>query len=228
MERHFDEELKHLKEKLLHMADLSQEMIGLAVRSLVKRETSFADETLTVEETVNHLEIEIEEEVIRLIARMQPAAKDLRLLTATLKITNDLERVADQACNIAETALRLLKEPPLRSLIDIPSMAVLSQRMIKNSLDAFVNHDPALAKKVCEDDDEVDRINRQIFKELLTAMTKDTQSVTRAVDLILVSRNLERIADLATNIGEEVIFIEEGKNIKHHALDPGEERRSSS
>src|SRR3989338_6321018 len=193
MERHFDEELKRLKEKLLQMADLSQEMIGLAVQSLVKRQASFAEETLTVEQTVNHLEIEIEDEVIRLMARRQPAARDLRLLTATLKINNDLERVADQACNIAETALRLLKEPPLKPLIDIPNMAVLSRRMIKNSLDAFVNHDPALAKKVCEDDDEVDRINRQIFKELLTAMTEDTRSVTRAVDLILVSRNLERI-----------------------------------
>ncbi|MBI2095543.1 MAG: phosphate signaling complex protein PhoU [Candidatus Omnitrophica bacterium] len=224
MERHFDEELKRLKEKLLQMADLSQEMIGLAVRSLVRRQTSFAEETLTVEETVNRLEIEIEEEVIRLIARMQPAAKDLRLLTATLKITNDLERVADQACNIAETALRLLKEPPLKPLVDVPNMAALSQRMIKNSLDAFVNHDPALAKKVCEDDDQVDRLNRQIFRDLLAAMTEDKRNVIRAVDLILVSRNLERIADLATNIGEEVIFIEEGKNIKHHVLDRAEDR----
>ncbi len=219
MERHFDEEQKNLKQKLLQMGDTAQEMIGLAIKSLVERKESLATEVFALEEKVNHMEIEIEEEVLKLMALRQPAARDLRLLTAILKINNDLERVADQAVNIAELSIFLLKEPNLKPLIDIPHMANLAQRMIKNSLEAFVQHDPKLAKEVCADDDEVDRINDQIFRELLTYMMEDPKSITRAVDLILVSRNLERIADHATNISEDVIFIEVGKNIKHHFQD---------
>jgi len=216
MERHFDEELKNLKQKLLQMADTAQGMIGLAVKALAERKEPLASEVFTLEEKVNRTEIEIEEEVLRLLAVRQPAARDLRLLTAILKINNDLERVADQAVNISEIAILLMKEPPLKPLIDIPKMAVLAQKMIKNSLDAFVRHDAGLANEVCLDDDDVDRINDQIFRELLTYMMEDPKSITRAVDLILVSRNLERVADHATNISEDVIFIEEGKNIKHH------------
>lgn len=216
MERHFDEELKHLKQRILHMADIAQEMIGLAVKALVERQEGYSKEVFHLEDQVNHLEIEIEDEVLRLLSIRQPVARDLRLLTAILKINNDLERVADQAVNIAEIAIYLLKEPPLKPLIDIPHMALMAQKMIKNSLDAFVNQNSTLANEVCADDDEVDRINDQIFRELLTYMMEDPKSITRAVDLILVSRNLERIADHATNISEDVIFIVEGKNIKHH------------
>ncbi len=216
METHFDEELKILKQKLLQMGDLAQEMIGLSILALKERQEGYAKEVFHIEEKVNHLEIEIEDETLVLLARRQPAAKDLRLLTAILKINNDLERVADQAVNIAEIALYLMKEPPLKPLIDIPFMATLAQKMIQNSLQAFVQHDPALAQDVCAKDDQVDQINDQIFRELLTYMMENPNSITRAVDLILVSRNLERIADHATNIGEEVIFIEQGKNIKHH------------
>ncbi len=216
MEIHFDEELRHLKQKLLHMADLSQSMIGLAVGALTERNISLAEDVFINEDKVNHLEIEIEEETLRLFAVRQPAARDLRLLTAVLKINNDLERIADQAVNIAEIAAELAKLPPLKPYIDIPHMANLAQKMIQNSLKAFVNHDSGLAQEVCKDDDEVDRINDQIFRELLTYMMEDPKSITRAVDIILVSRNLERIADHATNISEDVIFIEEGKNIKHH------------
>jgi phosphate transport system protein len=201
------------------MADTSQEMIGLAVKSLVDRNESLTNEVFTLEDTVNHMEIEIEDAVLKLLALRQPAGGDLRLLTAILKINNDLERVADQAVNIAELAVYLLKEPALKPLIDIPHMATLAQTMIKNSLDAFVNQDAVLAQKVCLDDDEVDRLNEQVFRELLTYMIEDPKSITRAVDLILVSRNLERIADHATNISEDVIFIVEGKNIKHHLQD---------
>ena len=216
MERHFDEELKHLKQRLLHMADIAQTMVGLAVKALVDRSESPAQEVFVSEDKVNHMEIEIEDDALKLLALRQPAARDLRLLTAILKINNDLERVADQAVNISETAVFLLKEPPLKPLIDIPKMAGLAQKMIKESLDAFVRHDSKLAQAVCGDDDEVDRINEQIFRELLTTMMEDPKSITRAVDLILVARNLERIADHATNIAEDVIFIEQGKNIKHH------------
>ena len=216
MERHFDEELTNLKQRLLKMADWSQDMISLSIRALVERNPGLTDQVFEIEDKVNHIEIEVEEEVLRLLALRQPAARDLRLLTAVLKINNDLERVADQACNISETALHLLKEPPLKPLIDIPNMALLAQKMIKDSITAFVNHDPALAQTVCRHDDEVDQINEQIFRELLTYMLEDPKSVKRAVALILVSRNLERIADHATNISEDVIFIEQGKNIKHH------------
>ncbi len=219
MERHFDEELKNLKQKLLHMADTAQEMIGLSVKSLAERKEALANQVFELEERVNRTEIEIEDAVLRLLALRQPAAGDLRLLTAILKINNDLERVADQAVNISEIAIDLLKNPPLKPLIDIPHMALLAQKMIKNSIDAFVHQDPRLAQEVCRDDDEVDRINDQVFRELLTTMMEDPKSITRAVDLILVSRNIERIADHATNISEDVIFIVEGKNIKHHLQD---------
>lgn len=220
MERHFDDELTQLKQRLLYMADLSQEMAGFSIKALTEREKKFAEEVFTIEERVNHLEVEIEDEVLKLMATRQPAARDLRLLTAILKINNDLERVGDQACNIAEIAIDLLKYPQLKPYIDIPLMADLAQKMIKNSLNAFVNHDTLLAKEVCKDDDQVDGINDQIFRELLTYMMEDPKSITRAVDLILVARNIERIADHATNIAEDVIFIEEGKNIKHHILEP--------
>jgi len=216
MERHFDEELKGLRQKLLFMADTAQEMIGLAVKALVDREKEFTEKVFALEEIVNRTEIEIEEEVLRLMALRQPIAGDLRLLTAILKINNDLERVADQAVNISETVVYLLKEPPLKPLINIPKMAALAQKMIKNSLEAFVDENPSLAQEVCREDDEVDLLNEQVFRELLTYMMEDPKSITRAVDLILVSRNLERIADHATNISEDVIFIVEGKNIKHH------------
>ena len=216
MERHFDEELKDLRQKLLYMADTAQEMIGLAVKALVERKKDLTDKVFLLEDIVNRTEIEIEEEVLRLMALRQPIAGDLRLLTAILKINNDLERVADQAVNISETVIFLLKEPPLKPLIDIPQMAALAQKMIKNSLEAFVHENPSLAHQVCKEDDEVDRLNEQVFRELLTYMMEDPKSITRAVDLILVSRNIERIADHATNISEDVIFIVEGKNIKHH------------
>lgn len=223
MEIHFDEELKLLKQKLLQMADVTQEMIGHAIGSLADREVSLVDKVLTLEKGVNETEIEIEEEVIRLLARRQPIAKDLRLLVALLKINNDLERVADRACNIAQTVMFLLQEPPLQiPLIDIPHMASIAQRMVHDSIEAFVNHDPILARQVCNRDDEVDWIHNQMFRVLLTHMMENPRIITRAVDLILISRNLERIADHATNIAEEVIFIEEGKNVRHHLNDPEE------
>lgn len=222
MERHFDEELKDLKQRLLHMADTAQGMIGLSIKALVERKESLSSEVFELEKQVNHMEIEIEDAVLKLLALRQPAARDLRLLTAILKINNDLERVADQTVNIAEISLDLLKQPLLKPLIDIPKMAALAQKMIKDSIDAFVNHDAQLAKNVCEDDDGVDQLNDQIFRELLTYMMQDPKSINRAVDLILVSRNIERIADHATNISEDVIFIEEGKNIKHHIQEESE------
>lgn len=198
------------------MADTAQEMVGLSVRMLVERKPEIAEEVFRLEDRVNHLEVEIEEAVLRLLALRQPIAGDLRLLTSILKITSDLERVADQAVNISQTGQYLLKEPELKPLIDIPQMARLSQKMIREALDAFVRNDSKLADTICRADDEVDRLRDQIFRELLTYMMENPKNVTRALDLILIARNLERVADHATNIAEDVIFIAEGKNVKHH------------
>ena len=173
METHFDEELKILKQKLLQMGDMAQDMIRMSIAALKERRESLTEDVFTAEEKVNRFEIEIEDEALVLMATRQPAARDLRLLTAILKINNDLERIADQAVNIAEIALYLIKEPELKPLIDIPLMAALAQKMVRNSLNAFVYHDPALAKEVCEKDDEVDCLNDQIFRELLTYMMEN-------------------------------------------------------
>jgi phosphate transport system protein len=169
-----------------------------------------------LEPRVNQLEIEIEEKVLGLIARRQPAAGDLRLLVALLKINNDLERIGDQACNFSGTVLYLLREAPLTlPQMDIPGMAKIVQKMVRDSIHAFVHHDPELAMAVCEADDLADDFKDKLFHLLLEHMMQEPKAISRCVDYILISRNLERIADHATNISEEVIFIENGKNIKH-------------
>lgn len=218
-ERHFDQELKHLNEKLFEMARLVEEAIGRAVKALVDREPKVAEEVIRADTTINFLEIEIDELCLKLLALQQPLAVDLRFIASALKINNDLERIGDQAVNIAERTLDLLKQPLLKPLIDIPRMATLAQKMVKDSLDAFVNRDTKLARDVCERDDEVDDLNDQIFRELLTYMMQDPKTISRAVDLILVGRHLERIADLATNICEDVVYLVDGKMIKHHVED---------
>jgi len=218
-ERHFDQELKHLNEKLFEMARQVEEAIGRAVKALVDREPKIAEEVIRADTTINFLEIEIDELCLKLLALQQPLAVDLRFIASALKINNDLERIGDQAVNIAERTLDLLKQPLLKPLIDIPRMATLAQKMVKDSLDAFVNRDTKLARDVCERDDEVDDLNDQIFRELLTYMMQDPKTISRAVDLILVGRHLERIADLATNICEDVVYLVDGKMIKHHVED---------
>ena len=216
MERHIDVELARLKSELVRMAGLAEAAIGQAVKALVGRDAELAQQVIISDDAVNLLEVEIDELCLRTMALYQPEARDLRLLAMSLKINNDLERMGDQAVNIAERTLELLKEPLLKPLIDIPRMAELAQRMVKDSLDAFVRQDATLARAVCRQDDEVDRFDDQIFRELLTYMMQDPRAITRAVSLILVSRHLERIADHATNIAEDVIYLVEGKNIKHH------------
>ncbi len=216
MDRHFDEELKRLKEKLLKMASLVEESIALAVKSLKDRKGELAQEVLKREEIMNLLDIEIDELCLRLLALRQPMAVDLRFITSAMKIVSELERMGDQAVNIAQRSLELLKLPLLKPLIDIPRMATLAQDMVKDSINAFVNKDEKLARNVCERDDEVDNLNDQIFRELLTYMMQDPTTIRRAVDLILVGRHLERIADHATNISEDVIYLVKGKTIKHH------------
>jgi phosphate transport system protein len=199
------------------MAALVEETISVAVQSLVKRDSNLAKKTFEREDRINRMEIDIEDTCLKLLALMQPMAVDLRFITSAMKITTDLERMGDQAVNIAERAVSLNQEPQLKPYIDIPRIAEITQSMVKDVLDAFINSDSKLARSVCERDDMVDGLNDQVFRELLTFMMSDPQTITRAVHLMIVCRCLERIADHATNIAEDVIFLVNGRVIKHHA-----------
>lgn len=216
MERHFDAELNQLKDKLLKMAGMVEEAISLSIKALIDRDEALANKVIKNDEAINMIEIEIDEMALKLLALHQPTAVDLRFLIMALRINNDLERMGDLAVNIGERTLDLLKQPLLKPLIDIPRMAMMAQKMVKDSLDSFVNRDAELARSVCRRDDEVDDLNNQIFRELLTYMMQDLQNIQRAVELILVAKYLERIADHATNIGEDVVYLVKGATIKHH------------
>lgn len=216
MHRHFDEELGQLKDKLFKMGLLVEEAIRNAVDSLIKRDTKLAKTIMEGDQKINILEIEIDEFGHELIALRQPTAIDLRFITMVLKINSDLERGGDQAVNIAEKAMALNKEVPLKSFLDIPKMAELAITMIKESLDAFVERDAARAKAICERDDELDGMNDRIYNELQEAMKSRSIEIPQAVNLIMVSHNLERIGDLATNIAEDVIYLAKGIDIRHH------------
>ena len=216
MQRHLDEELRLLNQEILRMGSLVEDALAKARKALVERNIQLAEEVITSDGAINMLEIEIDELCLRLLALHQPAAADLRFIVMALKINNDLERMGDQAVNIAERTVGLLKEPLLKPLIDIPRMAQIAQQMVKDSLDAFVNRDAALARDVCRRDDEVDALNDQVFAELIGFMRRDPSTATRAIDLILIGRNLERVADHATNLAEDVIYLVQGRTIKHH------------
>ena len=215
-ERPFDEELKTLREKLVEMAARAEDQIAAAIRGLRDRDEALAFQVLDREEAINLLDIEVDALGLRLLALRQPLAADLRFITAAMKISGDLERIGDLAVNIAERTLDLLKSPQLKPLVDIPRMAELAQAMVRDALVAFVDRDDKLARGVCERDDQIDQLNNQVFRELLTYMMQDRGTIARAVDLILVGRHLERIADHATNIAEDVIYMVKGKTIKHH------------
>ena len=215
MERQFDQELNALKENLLKMASLAEEAIAKSIKALVERDSTLAQEIIDRDSEINFLEIEINNQCLKLLALKQPMAVDLRFITSAMKIISHLERIADQAVNISQRTLELIKQPLLKPLIDIPRMAELAQEMVRTSIDSLVNKDSLLAKRIGERDNLVDDLNDQIFRELLTYMIEDPRTIKRAIELILVGRHLERIADLATNISEEVVFILNGKNIKH-------------
>jgi phosphate transport system protein len=220
MERHhFEVELQALRNQLLRMGGLVEERVRRAVQSLVERREDEAQRVISTDTEVNQLQMDIDERCLRLLATQAPLAGDLRLITSAMKINADLERVGDQAVNVAENALILIPQPPLKPLIDIPKMAEVAEGMIRDALDAFVKRDAALAREVLGRDDEVDERKDQVFRELLTYMMADPGTIQRALALILVSRNLERIADHATNIAEDVIFIAEGRDVRHHALE---------
>ena len=217
MERHFDQELQSLKDALLTMGGRAEAVVQKAVESLKRRDVKLADEVIADDRVIDRIEIEIDEGCVSLLALRQPMAVDLRFITGVLKISNDLERVGDHAVNMAVCSKRLAVEPPLKPLVDIPRMADLAAGMLREALDAFVRRDAATARRVVMRDDEVDNLNRQLFRELISYMIEDARTITRAMDLVLVARNLERVADLATNIAEEVVFIAEARIIKHHA-----------
>ena len=216
-ETQFQRELERLKEHLLKMATLVEGTISMAVQSLVKRDSEMAERVFEKETQINQMELTIDDMCLKLLALRQPMAVDLRFITSAMKIITDLERMGDQAVNIAERAHILNQEPQLKPYIDIPRMAEITQSMVKDVLDAFVQRDAKLARSVCERDDLVDGLNDQVFRELLTYMIADPKTITRAVHLIIVCRCLERIADHATNIAEDVIFMVEALVIKHHA-----------
>ncbi len=215
MQRHFDQDLAHLKRQLLRMGGLVESQIQQALQALVDRDSDLAASVIDLDHDVNALDVEIDDFCIRLLALQQPTARDLRFITTAMKISSELERMGDLADNIARRALELNGEPQLKPYIDIPRMADWTMRMVKDCLDAFVNSDPALARKVCSDDDFVDDLNEQLFRELLSFMLEDTRTITRAIRLTFIAKSLERIADHATNIAELVVYMVEGKNIRH-------------
>ena len=225
MKTHLQQELNELKSELLRMAGLAERAISNAVEALVKRDTPLAKKTIQGDAQINEMEINIDERCLNLLALHQPMAADLRFITSAMRINTELERIGDQAVNIAERVIFLNQEAQLKPYIDIPRMAEITQSMVKDVLDAFVNGDARLARSVCERDDQVDALNDQVFRELLTYMMSDPKTITRAVHLIIVSRCLERIADHATNIAEGVIFMVQALVIKHHADTKIEEKK---
>jgi phosphate transport system protein len=218
--RHFQEELDALKQQLLAMGGLAEERVRDAVRALTERDADVLNTVLAGDEPINDLHIDLDARCFRLLALHQPMAADLRVIVAAVKINTDLERVGDLAVNIAEAGRRYLRHPPVKPLIDLPRMGEISQRMLRDALDAFVRRDVPLAQAVLAEDDRLDALKTQIFRELLTYMLQDPTTIEPALDLILISRHLERIGDHATNIAEDVIFMVSARDVRHQGTDP--------
>ena len=214
-DKKYEEDLRKLREDILYMGGLVEDQIQKAVKSLVDRDSDRANIIIERDHEVNRLDVDIDDLCIRLLALHQPAGRDLRFITTGLKITTDLERIGDMAVNICERALELNQEPQLKPYIDIPRMAQIAEGMIRESLDAFVREDTDLALKVCKDDEQVDQLNSQIFREVISFMIGDPLTINRAMKLSSISKYLERIADHATNIAEMVVFMVKGKSIRH-------------
>lgn len=220
MERHhFQQELGSLKERLLAMGGLAEDRVRTAMQGLVDRDGDLIDEVLNGDMPLNELHIEIDDLCLKLLALHSPMAADLRAVMAAIKINSDLERVGDMAVNIAEAARRYASHPPVKKLIDIPRMATTAQSMLRDALDSYVRGDMQLAQRVLDEDDVLDSLKTQVFRELLTYMLQDTATIEPALDLILISRHLERIGDHATNVAEDVIFMVSGRDVRHHAAD---------
>jgi phosphate transport system protein len=223
--RHFHDQLSEVKVRLLTMSGEAEAALGLAVEALLERDGEKARAVISNDREIDAMEMEIEEQCINLLALQQPMARDLRMLTSALKIANDLERVGDHAVNIAQSAERLAEARAIAPEPEIVEMARLSREMLSDALEAFVRGDADSGREVCIRDDKVDALHRSVFRILLTHMMEDPHTIGAGMELFLVSRNLERVADLATNIGEDVVFLVEGKSIKHHAEDRGDDRQ---
>ena len=215
--RHFQEELEQLQARLLEMGGSAEDRVRAAVHGLVSRDMAAVAGVLAGDAPINQLHIEIDNRCFTLLALHQPMAVDLRAIVSAVKINTDLERVGDLAINIAEAATRYLRHPPVKELIDIPRMARVAQAMLRDALNAFVRRDISMAQTVLHQDDELDALKTQVFRELLTCMLQDPHTIEPALDLILVSRHLERIGDHATNVAEDVIFMVSAKDVRHHA-----------
>ena len=214
---HFQEELEQLKARLLEMGGLAEDRVRLAVRGLVERDPTMVDRVLGNDSAINQLHIEIDDRCFKLLALHQPMAVDLREIVSAVKINTDLERVGDLAVNIAEAVRRYVQHPPVKELIDIPRMAVIAQDMLRDALDSYVRRDTTLAHNVLDRDDELDTLKTMVFRELLTYMLRDPNTIEPSLDLVLISRHLERIGDHATNVAEDVIFMVSAKDVRHHA-----------
>jgi phosphate transport system protein len=215
--RHFHDELSHLKVRLLTMSGEAEAALARSVEALLERSPAKAAEVIAGDRLLDEMEVEIEEQCIRLLALQQPMARDLRMVTSALKIASDLERVGDHAVNIAQSTQRLVEARPITPEPELIEMARLAREMLADALEAFVRADAQAGRDVCLRDDKVDALHRSVFRIMLTHMMEDPHTISVGMELVLVSRNLERVADLATNIGEDVVFLVEGKSIKHHA-----------
>lgn len=219
--RHFQDELEQLKTRLLEMGGLAEDRVRSAVDGLVRRDADIVERVLDGDRPINQLHIEIDRMCFTLLALHQPMAVDLRAIVSAVKINTDLERVGDLAINIAEAVRRYMRHPPVKALIDIPRMAAIAQAMLRDALDAYVRRDTTLAQAVLNADDGLDALKTQVFRELLTFMLQDPSTIEPALDLILISRHLERIGDHATNVAEDVIFMVLAKDVRHHSGEPG-------
>ena len=226
--RHFHDELSHVKVRLLTMSGEAEAALGMAVEALLDRDPVKAQAVIHGDRVVDDMEMDVEEQTINLLALQQPMARDLRMLTSALKIANDLERVGDHAVNIAQSAERLIQTRPIAPEPEIIEMARMAREMLSDALEAFIRSDAVAAREICIRDDRVDALHDSVFRILLTHMMEDPHTIGAGMELFLVSRNLERVADLATNIAEDVVFLVEGKSIKHHAEDRGEARSSGA
>jgi phosphate transport system protein len=226
--RHFHDELNHVKVRLLTMSGEAEAALSMAVEALLDRDPVKAQAVIRGDRVVDNMEMEVEEQTINLLALQQPMARDLRMLTSALKIANDLERVGDHAVNIAQSAERLILARPIAPEPEIVEMARMAREMLSDALEAFIRSDAVAAREICIRDDRVDSLHDSVFRILLTHMMEDPHTIGAGMELFLVSRNLERVADLATNIAEDVVFLVEGKSIKHHAEDRGEARSSGA
>jgi phosphate transport system protein len=213
--KHYEQQLRDLKDKLLMMSHQAEAMIADSIRALVERRPSLAEQVVNSDDRLDKYEIEIDNLCYEILALEQPVARDLRFLATALKIVRDIERIGDIAVNIAERAQELIQEPELKRLIDLPLMAEAAQRIFKDSLDAFVNSDAELAERVIRDDKLIDAMYEQIFRELLTYMLEDTHYISRALKLIFIAKHLERVGDHSANIAEMVVFLVRGQDIRH-------------